>query len=68
MLGSVLQEVKGLGEGSDKGVYSRRSYVCNILNASSSEIEGFFNLLFSHFVVLYPLDAPETRSRLEALL
>ncbi|KAH9927090.1 PCI-domain-containing protein [Epithele typhae] len=50
VLGSVLQEVKGLGEGSEK------------------EIEGFFNLLFSHLLTLYPLDAPEIRTRLDALL
>ena len=33
-----------------------------------AEIEGFFNLLFSHFLVLYPIDAPETRTQLDALL
>ncbi|KAI0722590.1 PCI-domain-containing protein [Earliella scabrosa] len=50
VLGSVLEEVKGLGDGSDK------------------EIEGFYNLLFSHFLTLYSVDAPETRSHLERLL
>lgn len=33
-----------------------------------SEIEGFFNLLFSHFLTLLPLDAPETKERLDTLL
>ncbi|PIL37471.1 hypothetical protein GSI_01165 [Ganoderma sinense ZZ0214-1] len=47
---SVLAEVKGLGDGSEK------------------EIEGFFNLLFSHFLALYPLDEPATRSQLATLL
>ncbi|KAL1940032.1 hypothetical protein VTO73DRAFT_9367 [Trametes versicolor] len=50
VLGSVIEQVKGLGEGTEK------------------EIEGFFNLLFSHFLTLYPLDAPETRARLDTLL
>ncbi|CDO69565.1 hypothetical protein BN946_scf184759.g5 [Trametes cinnabarina] len=50
VLTSVVEQVKGLGEGSDK------------------EIEGFFNLLFSHFLTLFPLDAPETRSHLDSLL
>ncbi|KAI0758225.1 PCI-domain-containing protein [Fomes fomentarius] len=50
VLGEVLDEVKGLGEGSEK------------------EIEGFYNLLFSHFLALYPIDAPETRSYLDKLL
>ncbi|KAM5534416.1 hypothetical protein V8D89_011883 [Ganoderma adspersum] len=47
---SVLAEVKGLGDGSEK------------------EIEGFFNLLFSHFLALYPFSEPETRSQLATLL
>ncbi|OJT15468.1 Eukaryotic translation initiation factor 3 subunit M [Trametes pubescens] len=50
VFGSVVEQVKGLGEGTDK------------------EIEGFFNLLFSHFLTLFPLDAPETRARLDTLL
>ncbi len=33
-----------------------------------TEIEGFYNLLFSHFLALYPIDAPETRSYLDKLL
>ena len=32
------------------------------------EIEGFFNLLFSHFLTLSPLDAPETKAQLTAVL
>ncbi|KAI9000684.1 PCI-domain-containing protein [Trametes punicea] len=50
VLSSVIEHVKGLGEGSEK------------------EIEGFFNLLFSHLLTLFPLDAPETRAHLESLL
>ncbi|CCM00434.1 uncharacterized protein FIBRA_02466 [Fibroporia radiculosa] len=46
----VLDEVKGLGEGSEK------------------EMEGFFNLLFSHLVSLLALDAAETREHITILL
>ncbi|KAI0677204.1 PCI-domain-containing protein [Trametes maxima] len=49
-LSTVLNEVKGLGDGSEK------------------EIEGFFNLLFSHFLTLFPLDSSETRAHLDSLL
>ncbi|KAH9938025.1 PCI-domain-containing protein [Fomitopsis serialis] len=37
-------------------------------DGSDKEIEGFFNLLFSHFVTLLPLDTPETKDHLAALL
>ncbi|KAI0650392.1 PCI-domain-containing protein [Trametes meyenii] len=50
VFGTVLSQVKGLGEGSEK------------------EIEGFFNLLFSHFLTLFPLDSPDTRAHLDPLL
>ncbi|KAI0722310.1 PCI-domain-containing protein [Cerioporus squamosus] len=50
VFGSVLAEVKGLGDGSEK------------------EIEGFFNLLFSHFITFFPHDAPDTRTHLDSLL
>ncbi|KAK7696295.1 hypothetical protein QCA50_000949 [Cerrena zonata] len=49
ILVTVLGEVKGLGEGSER------------------EIEGFFNLLLSHSLVLLPLDAPETKEQLATL-
>ncbi|KAI0832776.1 PCI-domain-containing protein [Trametes gibbosa] len=50
VLGSVLEQVKGLGDGSAK------------------EIEGFFNLLFSHFLALFPLTSPDARTHLDTLL
>ncbi|OBZ70215.1 Eukaryotic translation initiation factor 3 subunit M [Grifola frondosa] len=37
-------------------------------DGSEREIEGFFNLLFSHFLELFPLDSPETKSHLDTLL
>jgi hypothetical protein len=33
-----------------------------------SEIEGFFNLLYSHLFALYPADSPDTTRYLTALL
>ncbi|CAL1700390.1 unnamed protein product [Somion occarium] len=51
----VLGEVKGLGEGSERVFLF-------------TEIEGFFNLLLSHFLTLLPLDAPETKEQLATLL
>ncbi|KAH7923661.1 hypothetical protein BV22DRAFT_1113278 [Leucogyrophana mollusca] len=46
----VLQETKGLGEGSEL------------------EIEGFFNLLYSHLFTLWPADSPETTHHVTSLL
>lgn len=48
-----------------------RAIQCNLLRVLTScfsEIEGFFNLIFSHFIALLPLDAPETQDRIVALL
>jgi hypothetical protein len=33
-----------------------------------TEIEGFFNLVFAHFVTLFDLESPDTRTRLDKLL
>ncbi|KZT71501.1 PCI-domain-containing protein [Daedalea quercina L-15889] len=37
-------------------------------DGSDKEIEGFFNLLFSHLITLFSLDAPETKDHLAVLL
>ncbi|KAH9899504.1 PCI-domain-containing protein [Cubamyces lactineus] len=37
-------------------------------DGTEKEIEGFFNLLFSHLLTLFPLDAPEIRAHLDTLL
>lgn len=53
------------------GLIKVRTIQCDPLRSLKrcfSEIEGFFNLLFSHFVSLLPLDAPETQDHLVALL
>lgn len=68
VLGSVIEQVKGLGEGTEKGTSSSSISYMLLLTSRFAEIEGFFNLLFSHFLTLYPLDAPETRARLDTLL
>ena len=51
-------------------VYFDRARQFNTLTQTIlySEIEGFFNLLFSHFLTLLPLDASETKEQLNALL
>jgi len=33
-----------------------------------TEIEGFFNLLYAHLLTLWPIDSPETKSRVSDLL
>lgn len=42
--------------------------VFSSLSYRRAEIEGFFNLLFSHLLTLFPLDAPEIRAHLDTLL
>ncbi|KAK0206856.1 PCI domain-containing protein [Desarmillaria ectypa] len=37
-------------------------------DGSDKEIEGFFNLLFSHLLSLYPYDSPKTREYITQLL
>ena len=63
----VLNEVKGLGEGSEKGTYLCKAHAATLADLRS-EIEGFFNLLYSHLFVLYPADSPETTQCLTSLL
>ena len=53
----VLAEVKNLGQGSDRGSVVWRTAVVRIIlkpNFSRSETEGFFNLLYSHVLTLFP--------------
>lgn len=63
-----MAEVKGLGEGSEKGSSSNWSPTTSTNIGSPVEIEGFFNLLFAHFLSLFPIDAPETKERLLKLV
>jgi translation initiation factor 3 subunit M len=68
ILSMVLKEVKGLGEGSDKGIYpaSRTKVSCS--SGLLAETEGFFNLLYAHLFDLYPSDSTQTREFITGLL
>jgi len=62
----LLNEVKGLGEGSEKGAILS-SHI--IVSADfCKEIEGFFNLIYSHLFTLFPSDSPSQKQRLAVLL
>ena len=63
----VLREVKGLGDGSEKGAYLAKSTKRDNTEPLS-EIEGFFNLLYSHLFALHPTDSSETAQYLTSLL
>jgi translation initiation factor 3 subunit M len=38
------------------------------LNFGTTEIEGFFNLLYSHLLTLWPVDSTETKTYVTDLL
>lgn len=73
-----FQEILAIKEGEkplDEDEGRRRATLKLVLErvhglgeGSEKEIEGFFNLLFSHFLVLFPVDAPETREQLLRLV
>jgi translation initiation factor 3 subunit M len=63
----VLAQVKGVGDGSDKGK-CYMPVICHHSLHLGTEIEGFFNLLFAHLLSLYPIDSPEIRQHLVTLL
>jgi len=44
------------------------SEVKTLGDGSDKEIEGFFNLLYSHLFTLYPIDSPETSKSVSTLL
>jgi translation initiation factor 3 subunit M len=62
----VLIEIKGLGEGSDKGRPSCGS--CSIITDRSQEAEGFFNLVYSHLFTLFPPESSIQKQYLSDLL
>lgn len=63
----MLKELKGLGEGSEKGEQHEPSCVGQYSNIHI-EIEGFFNLIFSHLFALYSSDASLLKTTLDDLL
>ena len=68
VLSKVVDEVKDLGDGSERGAHVLPwSYgVGSALR--ESEIEGFFNLLFAHLLFLFPLGSPQTSAYIVGLL
>lgn len=63
---SVLKNTKGLGQGTDKGMCGHGLLARPSDNAA--EIEGFFNLLYSHLFILWQVDSSETRQHVIYLL
>ena len=71
MFSVVLGDVKGLGEGTERGAVPPFSSSQRALSSHPlvvTEIEGFFNLLYAHLLTLWPIDSPETKSRVTSLL
>jgi translation initiation factor 3 subunit M len=67
VVGEVLAQVKDLGQGSERGMlYFNHEQAYDA--ESRQEIEGFFNLLFAHFLLLFPLDSTDTKEKLATLL
>ena len=64
----VLGEVKGLGEGNDRGTHLIFRGIETSLPLLVLEIEGFFNLLYCHLLALYPPDSPESTELVTSLL
>lgn len=64
----VFDEVKGLGDGNEKGA-STYQHRCTVLQLTFvAEVEGFFNLLYAHLFALYPPDSSEAKTYLTTLL
>ena len=69
----VFGDVEGLGEGTNRGACQYLSYFALSSALSShyrptTEIEGFFNLLYAHISDLWPVDSPETKRHVTDLL
>ena len=65
---AILGNVKGLGEGSERGASSYSLLLPpTLLTQTYTEIEGFFNLLYAHLLTLWPIDSPETKKYLSNL-
>jgi translation initiation factor 3 subunit M len=63
----VLNQVNGLGDGSEKGAHLRSLAVEH--NADlNAEVEGFFNLLYAHLFSLYPSSSSDAKEVLNGLL
>ncbi|KAG6843721.1 hypothetical protein H0H87_001299 [Tephrocybe sp. NHM501043] len=63
----VSVEVKTLGDGTEKGAcYTPRNLP--MLIAVKAEIEGFFNLLFSHLYSLHASDGADTKAYVDTFI
>ena len=61
----VLKNTKIIGQGTDQGMSSHDRALPSDIPA---EIEGFFNLLYSHLFTLYQADSADARQRVLYLL
>jgi translation initiation factor 3 subunit M len=70
VLSLLVPEVKGLGEGSEKGVQSvhLRNVKSDQLRRFTPEVEGFFNLLFAHLFSIFPVDSNEIKVHIGTLI
>lgn len=69
MFSIVFGDVKRLGEGTDRGACQCFSYFTLSSHYHlTTEIEGFFNLLYAHILDLWPVDSPETKKHVTDLL
>lgn len=65
---AVFGDVKGLGEGTERGAAQNFHHRTLFSPFLVTEIEGFFNLLYAHLLTLWPIDSPETKNRVSNLL
>jgi hypothetical protein len=65
---AVFGDVKGLGEGTERGAAQNFHHRTLFSPFLVTEIEGFFNLLYAHLLTLWPVDSPETKNRVSSLL
>ena len=69
ILSKLLQEVKGLGDGSGKGMRTLQVFgPCLHPIDNYPEAEGFFNLLFAHIFSVHPATSPEAKDYINSLL
>jgi hypothetical protein len=67
-IGRVVDTVTEFGEGSSRGTFPVTPWLVPRHLSVILEIEGFFNLLFAHFLTLFDLESAETRKRVDTLL
>ena len=70
VLSLLVPEVKGLGEGSEKGpsFMHLQNAESDQLRSFTPEVEGFFNLLFAHLFSLFPINSNEIKVHVDSLI